>query len=111
MKVSKYFVTLAVAGLFVSSNVSAMPGFSEDAPSTSVDRCVAEVSANADYAGAGSVLHNVETEKRRIAGHKMRIKTQVLSSDGESVIREYATFCAIDRNDDIRNFTIRRSDS
>lgn len=109
MKISKHFITLAVAGLFISTNVSATPGFSEDAPASSVDKCVAEVSATADYAGAGRVLHNVETEKHRASGFKMRIKTQVLSSDGESVVREYATFCALDRNDDIRKFKIRQN--
>jgi hypothetical protein len=107
MKIAKHIITVAVAGLFISTNASAMSGFSEEAPASSIDRCVAEVSANADYAGAGRVLHTVETEKRRVSGHTVRIKTQVLSTDGASVVREYATFCAIDRHDDIRKFKIR----
>ena len=84
----------------------ALPGFSAQAPRSSVDACVAAVDAQADYAAAQSVIHNVQTEERRVSGHKMSIRT-IVFGEGETVIREYASHCAIDDQEQIRRFRIR----
>lgn len=108
MKVSKAAVSVTLVSLFTANVALAMPGFSKDAPESSVDACLAEVSANANYENGATVYHNVETEERRVAGHKMSIQTLVYGSDGSTVIREYATRCVINDEDEINRFSIRQ---
>lgn len=108
MKISKSAVSLALLGLFAANVAMALPGFTKDAPQSSVDTCLAEVSANANYESGSTIYHNVETEERRVKGHKMSIQTLVYDADGETVIREYATHCAIDDKDEIQRFKIRQ---
>lgn len=108
MKISKAAVSISLASLFVANVALAMPGFSQDAPESSVDTCLAEVSANADYENGGKVFHNIVTEERRVSGHKMSIQTLVFDNDGDTVIREYATRCVINDEDEINRFTIRQ---
>ncbi len=102
-------IALILAGLLAANVAAAAPGDPEAAPQSSVATCVAAVAENADYADASIVKHNVETEERRVSGHKMNIRTIVLD-EGETVIREYASFCAIDDDDEIRRFRIRQAD-
>ena len=103
----KIAVSLGLAGMLAANVALAVPGFSEEAPRSSVEACVAEVAANADYATARSVLHDVQTEERRVSGHKMSIRT-IVYGEGETVIREYASHCAIDGQEHIRQFKIRQ---
>ena len=104
----KIAISLTLIGLFAANVAFALPGISTDAPQSSVDTCIAQVDSNADYEAAASVVHDVETSDRRVSGHKMRIRTMVLAEDGESVIREYFTSCAINGQDEIKRFKIRQ---
>jgi len=104
----KTTMSLTLIGLFMANVAFALPGFSTEAPRTSVDTCVAAVDAQADYADALSVIHNVETEERRVSGHKMSIRT-IVYGEGDTVIREYASHCAINDQEQIRRFRIRQT--
>lgn len=104
----KTTVSLALIGLFAANVAFALPGFSTEASPRSVDACLAQVADNADYANARSIIHNVETEDRRISGHKMSIQTIMYAADGTTVIREYASTCAINGQDEVQRFKIRQ---
>lgn len=104
----KTVMTLTLIGLFAANVAFALPGFTAEAPQSSVDTCIAEVAGNADYINAKSVVHNVESEDRRVSGHKISIKTILYAEDGKTVIREYASTCAINGQDEIQRFKIRR---
>ena len=110
MKISKYAVStsLAIAGLVISSNAAALPGFSEQAPASSVQVCVAQIGEQANYEGAGHVRHEVDSKERRVSGHTIRIDTVVFNASGDEVIREYATVCAISDGAEMKRFTIRQ---
>lgn len=108
MKVSKTAVSITLVGLFVANAAFALPVVTKDAPRSSVDTCIAEVSENANYENGSTVYHDVETEERRVPGHKMSIQTLVYGSDGETVIRAYATHCVINDKDEIKRFEIRQ---
>ena len=54
------------------------------------------------------MLHDVQTEERRVSGHKMSIRT-IVYGDGDTIIREYASHCAIDDHEEIRQFKIRQT--
>ena len=99
-------IAVILTGLLAANIAFALPGFEKDAPQSSVDTCVAAVADSVDYANAKSVLHNVETERRRFSGHKMTIQTLVFG-EGNEVIREYRSRCAIDGNDEIKGLRIR----
>ena len=88
MNIRKSATTLSLVGLFTANVAFALPSFTEDAPQSSVDTCLAEVRAAANFADAGSVAYTVETQERRVSGHTMRIATLVFDADGESVLRE-----------------------
>ena len=104
----KIAVSLTLVGLFAANVAFAIPGFSTDAPQHSVDTCVAEVANNADFSDATSVVHNVETEDRRVSGYKLRIQTLVYGAEGDSPIREYAAACAINDLAQSKRFQIRQ---
>jgi len=108
MRHTKTAVSLTLIGLFAANIALALPGFEEDAPRSSIDTCVAAVSAQADYTDGRSVLHNVETEGRRVSGHYLSIQTLVFGDDGDTLIREYKTNCAINGQDEIKHFKIRQ---
>ena len=101
----KTLIALTLAGLFVTDLAVGSPYFDQEAPQSSLDACIAEVSNNVDYDGASEVQHFVESKPRSVSGFTVRIRTEVY--DGESVIREYRSNCAINRIDQIRNFRIR----
>ena len=101
----KTLIALVLSGLFAASLALAAPYPVEEAPQRRLDACIAEVSNNADYEGASGVTHLVESKPRSISGFTVRIKTEVY--DGESIIREYRSNCAINRLDQIRYFRIR----
>ena len=107
MKTSKAAVVLAFAGLIVSSNALALPGFSDEAPEGSIKQCVAEIAAQANYEGAGRVRHVVNSKERPVSGHRIQIDTTVYDADGSKVIREYATFCAVTDKAETRHFHIK----
>jgi hypothetical protein len=96
---------LALAGLFVINVALASPPIATEAPQSSLDTCLAEVTANADYVGASNVQHFVESKPRSVSGFTVSIKTLVY--EGEDVLHEYAARCAIDRQDHIRYFRMR----
>ncbi len=107
MKNAKTIAALSLIGLFAANVAMALPGFDEDAPQSSVDTCVAAVDAQADYNDGTKVLHNVETTKRRVSGHIMSIQTLVYGQDGDTLIREYKTNCAINDDNEIKRFRLR----
>ena len=100
-------IALTLTGLLAANVAFALPGFSDEAPESSVDACVAAVDENVDFANANLVVHNVETEERRVSGHKMASHTIVMG-EGETVIREYASKCSINGQDEIKYFKIRQ---
>jgi hypothetical protein len=110
MKISKYAVStsLAIAGLVISSNAAALPGFSEQAPASSVQICVAQIGEQANYEDAGRVRHEVDSKERRVSGHKIWIETTVFSANDGAVIREYVTICAVSDDAETKRFTIRQ---
>ncbi len=108
MKTANIAAAFSLIGLFAANGAMALPGFDEEAPKSSVDACVAAVDAEADYDESARVLHNVETSKRRVSGHIMSIQTLVYGPDGNTLIREYKTNCAINDNNEIKRFRIRQ---
>ena len=90
----KASISLALVGLFVSSVALAGLG-AEEIPSESIDSCVAEIRANANYSGAGRVRHVLERFGHRSLASKLRISTAVYDESGERVIRAYATKCIV----------------
>ena len=109
MKISKAAVStaMAVAGLVISSSAFAMPGFSEQAPESSIKQCVAEIGEQANYQNAGRVRHLVDSRERRSSGHTMTIKTTVFGIDGTEIIREYTTICAVTDHAETARFKIK----
>ena len=108
MKTAKTAAAFSLIGLFAANIAMALPGFDEEAPQRSVDTCVAAVDAQADYDDGARVLHNVETTKRRVSGHIMSIQTLVYGEDGDTLIREYKTNCAINDDNEIKRFRLRQ---
>ena len=90
----KASVSLALVGLFVSS-VALAATASDDVPRDSIDSCVAEIRANADYSDAGRVRHDLKHIGYRSLAHKLRISTAVYDESGEDVIRAYSTKCIV----------------
>ncbi len=108
MKTANTAAAVSLISLFAANMAMALPGFDDEAPQRSVDACVAAVDAQADYDQGTKVLHNVETSKRRVSGHIMSIQTLVYGGDGDTLIREYKTNCAINDDDEIKRFRIRQ---
>lgn len=100
---------LATLGLFVSASAAADFGFPELAPQHTVDVCVAEISGQANYAGATRVRHEVESTQRRTIGHILRIDTRVYGETEDEVIREYATKCVVGTGEEPVSFKIRET--
>jgi len=111
MKISKHVVTisLAAAGLFISASALALPGFSDDAPQSTIDVCVAQIADQANYENATRVRHEVESKQRRNSGHILKIETTVFGVDGEEILREYATTCAVNDRQETRLFKIQET--
>lgn len=109
MKISKQAIStsLAVAGLVVSGSVFAMPGFSEQVPESSIEICVAQIGEQANYEGASRVLHKVDWKARRFSGHTIMIDTTVFGADGDVVLREYATLCAVSDKSETKKFRLK----
>ena len=110
MRTARIAAAFSLIGLFVASAAMALPEFDEEAPQSSVDTCIAAVDAEANYEAGTKVRHHVETIKRRVSGHIMSIQTLVYGEDGETLIREYKTNCAINDHDEIKRFRIRQKD-
>lgn len=104
----KIALSVTLIGLFAANVAFAVPGFTTEASPSSVDACLAQVADHAEYANARSIVHNVETEDRRVSGHKMSIQTIMYAEDGSTVIREYASTCAVDGQDQVKRFKIRQ---
>lgn len=104
----KIAISLTLMGLTAANVALALPEFVTNASASSVNTCIAEVSSQADYTNAVSILHNVETENRRISGYLINIQTLVYGEDGVTLIREYKSKCAINARDEIQRFRIRR---
>ncbi len=86
------FVT---AFLLTAGSASASPLLERPVPPESVEACVAEINAQANYADAARVVHNVDVKQRRPLGHALTIQTLVLKADGETTLRSYATDCTV----------------
>lgn len=106
MTMFKSAASLAVAGLIVSGGAMAMPGFTQQAPYSSVEICIEKISSQADYQDAARVRHQVNSEERRVGGHTIKIETQVFGADGSELIREYATVCAISARQETQRFVL-----
>ena len=104
----KTALSLILVGLFAADFAFAASPYDEEAPQSSVDICVAEVANNADYSGANNVLHSVVSKPRSISGYKVSIRTIVYGDDDGTVIREYASNCAINKLEQIHTFRIRQ---
>ncbi len=113
MKIKKQVVTLtmafAITAVIVSSNAFAMLLPREQAPMSSIDLCLAQIAAQANYKGAGRVRHDVDSKKRHSSGYKFTIDTKVFAESGEDVIRGYVTICAITDNEQMKQFTIEET--
>lgn len=109
MKISKHVVTISLAatGLFISASALALPGFNEDAPQSTIDVCIAQIADQANYENATRVRHEVESRQRRNSGHILKIETTVFGVDGEEIIREYATTCAVNDHQETKLFKIQ----
>ncbi|HNP63967.1 MAG TPA: hypothetical protein PKH39_08510 [Woeseiaceae bacterium] len=107
MKYPKLALSTAVAGAILSGGALAMPGFTEQAPFSSVEICIGKISKAANYENARRVRHEVDSEARRVGGHTIRIDTSVFGADGSELIREYSTVCAVSTNQETRHFVIR----
>ena len=109
MKISQFAIStsLAIAGFVMSTSAFALPGFSEQAPASSVQQCVAQIGEEANYENAGRVRHEVDSKERRAGGHTITINTTVFGVDGDEVIREYATVCAVSDNSETKRFKIK----
>ena len=107
MKYQKIAISLTLMGLFAANVAFALPEFTQDAPQSSIESCVAEVDSFADLKDAKTVLHNVETRERRVSGHKMHIQTLVYGENDE-LLREYASNCSINGQDEILRFRIHQ---
>ena len=105
----KASISLALVGLFVSS--VALAGVTpKELPSESIDSCVAEIRANADYSDAGRVRHELKHIGFRSLAHKFRISTAVYDEAGDNVIREYSTKCIVYGDDEPVFFNIEATD-
>ena len=107
MRNHKTAISLTLIGLFAANIAFALPEFQKEAPQSSIDSCVAEVDSFANLEDAKSVIHNVETKERRVSGHKMHIQTLVYG-EGEEIIREYASNCSINGQDETLRFRIHQ---
>tara|TARA_R110002096_G_scaffold101547_4_gene224555 strand:+ start:9275 stop:9613 length:339 start_codon:yes stop_codon:yes gene_type:complete len=107
MKFIKRTVAAGVASLAVCGSAFALPGFSEQAPASSIEICVAQISAQANYEHAARIRHEVDSKARRVGGHTIKVDTTVFGADGRAVIREYATVCAVTDKQETRKFTIK----
>ena len=105
---TKIALSLTLVGLLATDIALAVPSFDEEAPQSSVEICVAEVANTADYTGAGKVLHSVASKPRSVSGYKVSIRTIVYGEDDGTIIREYASNCAINRLEQVHNFRIRQ---
>ncbi len=102
-------VTLSLAsfGLFLSAAATAGTLAAEEAPSRSVESCVAEIGEHADYSNAGRVRHVVVNTGRRSLAYKLRIETKVFGAEDDEVIREYTTKCIVYGDNKPVRFRIR----
>ncbi len=107
MKHLNLALSTAVAGMILSGSALAMPGFTEQAPFSSVEICIGKISKAANYENAGRVRHEVDSEERRVGGHKIKIDTLVFGADGSELIREYTTVCAVSSKQEAQRFVIR----
>ncbi len=98
-------LSLAITGLFFSAAASAGLG-AEEAPSRSVESCVAEIRGHADYSDAGRVLHEIETTGRRSLAYRFRIATKVFGAADGELIRQYTTKCIVYGDDQPAFFKI-----
>lgn len=107
MKLFKQAVAASVASLVVCGSAFAMPGFTERAPASSVEVCVAQIAEQANYDHAARIRHEVDSKARRVGGHTIKVDTTVFGADGHAVIREYATLCAVTDKQETRAFRMK----
>ncbi len=100
MKISKSILAIVLIGSnFVAATGSNAAGAIAEYPANlSIERCVQEIYATADFDGAASVRHNVSVNERRSGRQVMKIETLVFGDEQETLIREYATVCGVSPN-------------
>lgn len=106
---TRAMISLATLGLLISTASMAHPWFSDVAPQSSVDMCVAEIADHADYSQAARVRHEVESEHRRTVGHILRIDTRVYGQSDGKLVREYTTKCIVGVGLEPVRFVIRET--
>ena len=104
-------ISLATMGLIFSASSMANDLFSDVAPKSTVDTCVAEISSHADYTAATRVRHDVESEERRTVGHILRIDTLVYGDVDGKLLREYTTRCVVGTSVEPLYFEIKENRS
>ena len=105
----KACISLALIGLFAASATSAAAGLGE-VPSDSIDSCIAEIRAHADYSNAGRVRHVLREFGHRSLAHKLRISTAVYDESGKELIRAYSTKCIVYGDEEPVFFRIEAAD-
>ena len=71
-----------------------------------IQSCVATVAENASYDDAKRVRHAVTDVKERTVGYKLTIETSLYNEKGETAIRQYATSCIVNGNNEPMQFSI-----
>ena len=99
--------TIALLGLVISAGAQADSLFPKTAPQSTVDHCVQQIGAYANYDDARRVHHEIESEELRSIGYKLRIDTRVYGDTEDQVIREYATTCSVGNSQRTLAFRIR----
>ena len=86
-------IYLVVFGVLAINSADAATSSRDVAPDNKIEACIAEVAEQADYSEAAKVRHIVESSLYVKDKHKLRIETQVLRENDETVIREFASIC------------------
>ena len=66
-----------------------------DAPSETIDSCVAEIGLHADYSNAKRVLHTLKKTDRRSLAYELKFSTDIYGENKETLIRTYKAKCVV----------------
>ena len=92
-------IYLGVFGVLAFNGADAATPRSNVAPQDKIEACIAEVAEQADYSEAAKVRHIVESSLYVANKHKLRIETQLLRENDDTVIREFASICVAPNGD------------
>jgi hypothetical protein len=91
----KKITSIAATGLLAATAAQADFVYPDVAPPETIDICVAEIDAQANYEDATYVRHEVASRPRATLGHTLRINTLVYDETDGQLIRAYKTTCAV----------------